>query len=159
ARDRGGARLLCRRRCVRDGRGGAARRTFEDHGDRQHEMHELSWLLATIPKVTIAAINGAAAGKSSPLFGMPILEVGPRRSIIVLKRSTRPGFAGVDNDLDYNEKCMSAVRRRQGQPHQAHHRDEVAAVRALASGSGGILAGDVALEVLDGLLLLGDDPL
>jgi 2-(1,2-epoxy-1,2-dihydrophenyl)acetyl-CoA isomerase len=41
---------------------GAARRTFEDHVDRQHEMHELSWLLATIPKVTIAAVNGAAAG-------------------------------------------------------------------------------------------------
>jgi 2-(1,2-epoxy-1,2-dihydrophenyl)acetyl-CoA isomerase len=41
---------------------GAARPTFEDHVDRQHEMHELSWLLATIPKVTIAAVNGAAAG-------------------------------------------------------------------------------------------------
>src|SRR5262249_45024040 len=41
---------------------GGARRTFEDHVDRQHEMHELSWLLATIPKVTIAAVNGAAAG-------------------------------------------------------------------------------------------------
>src|SRR5262249_58986240 len=44
------------------GAAGAARRTFEDHVDRQHEMHELSWLLATIPKVTIAAVNGAAAG-------------------------------------------------------------------------------------------------
>src|SRR5262249_43556840 len=44
------------------GAAGDARRTFEDHVDRQHEMHELSWLLATIPKVTIAAVNGAAAG-------------------------------------------------------------------------------------------------
>src|SRR5262245_29726837 len=44
------------------GAAGGARRTFEDHVDRQHEMHELSWLLATIPKVTIAAVNGAAAG-------------------------------------------------------------------------------------------------
>jgi 2-(1,2-epoxy-1,2-dihydrophenyl)acetyl-CoA isomerase len=44
------------------GPAGAARPTFEDHVDRQHEMHELSWLLATIPKVTIAAVNGAAAG-------------------------------------------------------------------------------------------------
>src|SRR4029453_6992561 len=68
------------------------------------------------------------------LFGMPILEVDRARSIIVLKRSMRSGFAGVDNDLDYNEKCMSAVRRRQGQPHHAHRRDEVAAVRARASG-------------------------
>ena len=39
-----------------------ARKTFEQHVDRQHEMHELSWLLATIPKVTIAAVHGAAAG-------------------------------------------------------------------------------------------------
>ncbi len=28
------------------------------------------------------------------------------KSIIVLKRSMRPGFAGVDNDLYYDEKCM-----------------------------------------------------
>ena len=37
---------------------------------------------------------------------MPILEVDRAKSIIVLKRSMRPGFAGVDNDLYYNEKCM-----------------------------------------------------
>jgi NAD(P) transhydrogenase subunit beta len=36
---------------------------------------------------------------------MPILEVERARSIIVLKRSMRPGFAGVDNDLYFNEKC------------------------------------------------------
>jgi len=42
-------------------RGGAGA-TFEDHVDRQREIHELSWLLAEIPKVTIAAVNGAAAG-------------------------------------------------------------------------------------------------
>jgi 2-(1,2-epoxy-1,2-dihydrophenyl)acetyl-CoA isomerase len=41
---------------------GAAERTFEQHVDRQRERHELSWLLADIPKVTIAAVNGAAAG-------------------------------------------------------------------------------------------------
>jgi NAD(P) transhydrogenase subunit beta len=37
---------------------------------------------------------------------MPILEVDRAKSIIVLKRSMRPGFAGVDNDLYYNDKCM-----------------------------------------------------
>jgi 2-(1,2-epoxy-1,2-dihydrophenyl)acetyl-CoA isomerase len=42
-------------------RGGASA-TLEDHVDRQREIHELSWLLADIPKVTIAAVNGAAAG-------------------------------------------------------------------------------------------------
>ena len=48
----------------------------------------------------------AKSNKASPLFGMPILEVDRAKSIIVLKRSMRPGFAGVDNDLYYNEKCM-----------------------------------------------------
>jgi len=44
--------------------------------------------------------------KTSPLYGMPILEVDRARSIIVLKRSMRPGFAGVDNELYYDPKCM-----------------------------------------------------
>jgi len=48
----------------------------------------------------------ARTNKSSPLYGMPILDVERARSIIVLKRSMRPGFAGVDNELYYNEKCM-----------------------------------------------------
>ena len=48
----------------------------------------------------------AKNNKSSPLYGMPILEVERAKSIIVLKRSMRPGFSGVDNDLYYNPKCM-----------------------------------------------------
>jgi H+-translocating NAD(P) transhydrogenase subunit beta len=48
----------------------------------------------------------AKNNKSSPLYGMPILEVDRAKSIIVLKRSLRPGFAGVDNELYYDPKCM-----------------------------------------------------
>jgi len=48
----------------------------------------------------------ARSNRASPLYGMPILEVDRAKSIIVLKRSLRPGFAGVDNDLYYNPKCM-----------------------------------------------------
>ena len=48
----------------------------------------------------------AKNNKNSPLYGMPILEVDRAKSIIVLKRSLRPGFAGVDNDLYFNPKCM-----------------------------------------------------
>jgi NAD(P) transhydrogenase subunit beta len=52
-------------------------------------------------------INPAAKrDKSSPLYGMPILEVERARSIVVLKRSMRAGFAGVDNELYTNPKCM-----------------------------------------------------
>ncbi len=48
----------------------------------------------------------ARNNKNSPLYGMTILEVDRVKSIIVLKRSMRPGFAGVDNDLYYDPKCM-----------------------------------------------------
>jgi len=46
----------------------------------------------------------ARTDKSSPLYGMPILDVDKAKYIIVLKRSMRPGFAGVDNELYFNEK-------------------------------------------------------
>src|SRR5437762_9672015 len=44
------------------GSGGGGGQTFETHVDRQRERHEFPWLLADIPKVTIAAVNGAAVG-------------------------------------------------------------------------------------------------
>jgi 2-(1,2-epoxy-1,2-dihydrophenyl)acetyl-CoA isomerase len=44
------------------GAGAAGRRTFEEHVDRQRQMHEWPWLLADMPKVTIAAVNGVAVG-------------------------------------------------------------------------------------------------
>jgi NAD(P) transhydrogenase subunit beta len=38
---------------------------------------------------------------SSPIYGMPILEVNESRSVIVIKRSMNPGFAGIENELYY----------------------------------------------------------
>jgi NAD(P) transhydrogenase subunit beta len=78
------------------------------------QLHEMEAINPSFPEADIVLVVGAndvtnpAAknNKSSPLFGMPILEVDRAKSIIVLKRSMRPGFAGVDNDLYYNEKCM-----------------------------------------------------
>ncbi|HEX9729392.1 MAG TPA: NAD(P)(+) transhydrogenase (Re/Si-specific) subunit beta [Gemmatimonadales bacterium] len=50
-------------------------------------------------------VNPAARhDKSSPIYGMPILDVDHAQNVIVMKRSMRPGFAGVDNELFYFER-------------------------------------------------------
>ena len=41
--------------------------------------------------------------KSSPIYGMPILNVDNAKKIIVLKRSMNPGFSGVENELYYHD--------------------------------------------------------
>jgi NAD(P) transhydrogenase subunit beta len=47
-------------------------------------------------------VNPAAKTSSgSPIYGMPILEVSDARQVIFLKRSMRPGFAGIENELLY----------------------------------------------------------
>lgn len=47
-------------------------------------------------------VNPAAKTSSgSPIYGMPILEVADARQVIFLKRSMRPGFAGIENELLY----------------------------------------------------------
>ncbi|HXJ33166.1 MAG TPA: NAD(P)(+) transhydrogenase (Re/Si-specific) subunit beta [Candidatus Eisenbacteria bacterium] len=78
------------------------------------QLHEMEAINPSFPDTDIVLVVGAndvtnpaaKQNKSSPLYGMPILEVDRAKSIIVLKRSMRPGFAGVDNDLYYDEKCM-----------------------------------------------------
>jgi NAD(P) transhydrogenase subunit beta len=52
-------------------------------------------------------VNPAARSKpGSPIYGMPILDVDKTQAVIVLKRSLRPGFAGVDNDLFHLDKTV-----------------------------------------------------
>ncbi len=46
----------------------------------------------------------ARSNPASPIYGMPILDVDHARSIIVMKRSMRPGYAGIDNELYTNPK-------------------------------------------------------
>jgi NAD(P) transhydrogenase subunit beta len=50
-------------------------------------------------------VNPAAKNSpGSPIYGMPILEVEEAHNIVFLKRSMRPGFAGIDNDLLFDPK-------------------------------------------------------
>jgi NAD(P) transhydrogenase subunit beta len=79
--------------------------------DQLYEMEQINSYFAQADLALVVGANdvtnpAARNNKSSPLYGMPILEVDRAKVIIVLKRSLRPGFAGVDNELYYDPKCM-----------------------------------------------------
>jgi NAD(P) transhydrogenase subunit beta len=51
-------------------------------------------------------VNPAArTNKSSPLYGMPILDAYKSKMVYVIKRSMNPGYSGVENDLFYLDNC------------------------------------------------------
>jgi NAD(P) transhydrogenase subunit beta len=50
--------------------------------------------------------NPAARTDTGPLAGMPILDVDLARTVVIIKRSLSVGYAGVDNDLFYEDKTM-----------------------------------------------------
>ena len=75
-------------------------------------LQEMDDANATFTSTDVALVVGAndvvnpAARDSpgSPIYGMPILEVDQAHNVVFLKRSMRPGFAGIDNELLYNSK-------------------------------------------------------
>lgn len=72
--------------------------------DKLKEMEEIN---STIAEVDVAIVIGANdvvnpvanTDPNSPLSGMPIIEVGKARTVVVIKRSLSPGFAGIPNPL------------------------------------------------------------
>lgn len=58
-------------------------------------------------------VNPAAHNDpSSPIYGMPILDVENSKQIIVNKRSMKPGYAGIENELFFNQKTSMLFWRR-----------------------------------------------
>jgi proton-translocating NAD(P)+ transhydrogenase subunit beta len=76
------------------------------------QLREMDDVNPEFPRTDVAVVIGAndvtnpAArnNSSSPLYGMPILNVDEAQQVIVLKRSMNPGFAGIENELFYDEK-------------------------------------------------------
>jgi len=79
--------------------------------DRLVEMDEIN---GEFPQCDVALVIGAndvtnpaaRTDKSSPIYGMPILDVDKAHTVMVIKRSMSPGFAGIDNDLYYMDKTL-----------------------------------------------------
>jgi NAD(P) transhydrogenase subunit beta len=80
--------------------------------DQLYEMEAINPTMDTVDVAIVIGANdvvnpAARTDKSSPIYGMPIIDVDKAKTVFVLKRSMATGFAGVENDLFYNENtCM-----------------------------------------------------
>jgi NAD(P) transhydrogenase subunit beta len=79
--------------------------------DKLIEMDDIN---GEFPQCDVALVIGAndvtnpaaRTDKASPIYGMPILDVDRARTVMVIKRSMNPGFAGIDNELYYMDRTL-----------------------------------------------------
>jgi NAD(P) transhydrogenase subunit beta len=79
--------------------------------DKLHEMDEINGDFGQADVALVIGANdvtnpAARHDKTSPIYGMPILNTDHARTVMVIKRSMSPGFAGIDNELYYMDKTL-----------------------------------------------------
>jgi NAD(P) transhydrogenase subunit beta len=76
------------------------------------DLVEMDEINADMPQCDVCLVVGAndvvnpaaRSDKSSPIFGMPIIDADRARTIFAIKRSKNPGFAGIDNELYFSDR-------------------------------------------------------
>ncbi len=76
------------------------------------KLYDMDQINDEFPRADVALVIGAndvvnpaaRSDPTSPIYGMPILNVDEAQSIIVMKRSMNPGFAGIQNELFYHPR-------------------------------------------------------
>ncbi len=76
------------------------------------DLVEMDDINHDMPQADVALVVGANdvvnpaahTDKSSPIYGMPIIEADKARTIFAIKRSKNPGFAGIDNELYFSDR-------------------------------------------------------
>ena len=79
--------------------------------DRLIEMDDIN---PEMPQVGVALVIGAndvvnpaaRSDEKSPIYGMPIIDADKAQTVLNIKRSMNPGFAGIDNDLYYKDNSL-----------------------------------------------------
>jgi H+-translocating NAD(P) transhydrogenase subunit beta len=79
--------------------------------DKLLDMDEINGEFPQVDAVLVLGANdvvnpAARHNTSSPIYGMPILNVDQAACVMVIKRSMRPGFAGIENELFYDPKTL-----------------------------------------------------
>jgi NAD(P) transhydrogenase subunit beta len=79
--------------------------------EKLFEMDDINGEFAQADVALVIGANdvtnpGARHDKTSPIYGMPILNTDHARTVMVIKRSMNPGFAGIDNELYYLDKTL-----------------------------------------------------
>ncbi len=79
--------------------------------DQLYAMEDINDDFSTTDVVLVIGANdvvnpAALTNPSSPIYGMPILEVDKARTVVVLKRSMNVGFAGIENELFFKDNTM-----------------------------------------------------
>ena len=79
--------------------------------DRLHEMEDINNEFPETDVVLVVGANdtvnpAARHDKTSAIYGMPILDVDKARHVLVIKRSMNTGFAGIENELYYDDKTL-----------------------------------------------------